>query len=103
MEPVSTMSESVPDDLARPAHAPRAWPWREAIIDLLARTRLAQPDGLAAAVNVAVAALGIEVTVYLIDYEQRLLHPMPEKARTSVTRCRSAPPSPGEPSWPRNR
>jgi len=75
------MSESTPDDLARPAHDGRAWPWREAIVDLLARTRLAHPDELGAAINAAVARLGIDITVYLIDHEQRLLHPVPEAGK----------------------
>ncbi|MEU4216409.1 PP2C family protein-serine/threonine phosphatase [Actinoplanes sp. NPDC026623] len=75
------MSDSTPDDLASPAHDRRAWPWREAIVDLLARTRLAHPDELAAAINAAVAPLGIDITVYLIDHEQRLLHPVPEPGK----------------------
>ncbi|GAA2846019.1 hypothetical protein Acy02nite_47770 [Actinoplanes cyaneus] len=75
------MSESTADDLARPAHDPRAWPWREAIVDLLGRTRLAQPDQIATAVNASTARLGIDITVYLIDYEQRLLHPVPEPGK----------------------
>ncbi|WP_433796410.1 PP2C family protein-serine/threonine phosphatase [Actinoplanes sp. CA-252034] len=75
------MSEFTRDDRARPAHEPGAWPWREAIVDLLARTRIAHPDELAAAVNAAVAALGIVATVYLIDHEQCLLHPVPEAGR----------------------
>src|SRR3954469_15546311 len=75
------MPDTTPDDTARPAHDPRAWPWREAIVDLLGRTRLAPPDDLARAVNAAVAPLGIDVTVYLIDHEQRLLHPVPEAGK----------------------
>jgi sigma-B regulation protein RsbU (phosphoserine phosphatase) len=75
------MPEPTSDDLARPAHDPQAWPWREAIVDLLARTRLAYPDELAAAVNAAVARLGIDITVYLIDHEQQQLHPVPEAGK----------------------
>src|SRR3954465_4329174 len=75
------MSEATSDDLARPAHDPQAWPWREAIVDLLARTRLAYPDELAAAINAAVARLGIDITVYLIDHQQRMLRPVPEAGK----------------------
>lgn len=75
------MPEFTADDQVRPAHDPQAWPWREAIVDLLVRTRLAHPDEIAAAVNAAVAPLGIDITVYLIDHEQRLLHPVPEPGK----------------------
>nr|BFE59060.1 PP2C family protein-serine/threonine phosphatase [Dactylosporangium thailandense] len=53
------------------------WPWRAAIVDLLARTRLAQPDELAAEVAAAVLPLGLEATIYLVDQEQRALRPVP--------------------------
>jgi phosphoserine phosphatase RsbU/P len=57
------------------------WPWREAVVDLLERTRLAPPDELPGLVNAAVAPLGLEVTIYLVDHEQRTLHAVPEPGR----------------------
>src|SRR5256885_12060901 len=55
-----------------------SWPWREAVVDLLELAQLAQPDGLAAAVNQAVRPLGLDMTIYLVDLEQRALRPLPE-------------------------
>lgn len=54
-----------------------SWPWRAAVAELLERSRLAQPDELAAAVAAAVAPLGLDVWVYLVDQEQRVLYPVP--------------------------
>jgi len=62
------------------------WSWREAVIDLLERTRFAQPDELPAAVNAAVGGLGLDITIYLIDHEQRTLWAVPEPGK--------APPAP---------
>ncbi|WP_433073604.1 PP2C family protein-serine/threonine phosphatase [Dactylosporangium sp. CA-052675] len=53
------------------------WSWRAAVADLLARTRLAQPDELAAEVAAAVLPLGLQATIYLVDQEQRTLRPVP--------------------------
>jgi hypothetical protein len=50
--------------------------WRSAVVDLIDSTRLAKPDDLVPAVNRAVAALDIEISVYLVDHEQRFLHPL---------------------------
>jgi hypothetical protein len=50
--------------------------WRSAIVDLVDSTRLAKPDDLVPAVNKAVAGLDIEIGVYLVDHEQRFLHPL---------------------------
>jgi hypothetical protein len=58
-----------------------ARPWREAVVDLLERTRLAQPDQMAAAVNAALAGLGLVMTLYLVDKEQRFLRPLPEPGK----------------------
>jgi phosphoserine phosphatase RsbU/P len=57
------------------------WPWRDAVVDLLARTRLARPDELATAVNQAVRGLGLDITIYLVDQEQRGLRPLPQPGR----------------------
>jgi phosphoserine phosphatase RsbU/P len=54
------------------------WPWRDAVVDLLARDRLAQPDQLADVVNAAAAPLGIEIVMYAVDQEQRSLRPIPQ-------------------------
>jgi GNAT superfamily N-acetyltransferase len=47
------------------------------LADLLQRTRLAQPDGLAVEVNAALAPLKLEAWMYLVDQEQRILRPVP--------------------------
>jgi hypothetical protein len=62
-------------DAARPADDGRRW--RAALADLLQRARLAQPDGLAAAVAAAAAPLALDVWMYLVDQEQRVLRPVP--------------------------
>ncbi|MFB9446868.1 serine/threonine-protein phosphatase [Dactylosporangium vinaceum] len=54
------------------------WPWRAAVADLLQRTRLAQPDELAGEVSAAAAPLGLAARIYLVDQEQRNLHPVPQ-------------------------
>ena len=53
------------------------WPWRAAVTDLLQRTRLAQPDEIAAAVAAAAAPLQVGARMYLVDQEQRILRPVP--------------------------
>lgn len=53
------------------------WPWRDALADLLRRSRLAQPDSLAAEVDAALAPLGLRTWIYLVDQEQRVLRPVP--------------------------
>jgi sigma-B regulation protein RsbU (phosphoserine phosphatase) len=55
--------------------------WRAAVVDLLARTRLARPDRLTVEVNAASAPLGVETVIYLVDHEQRTLHPVPHPGR----------------------
>jgi hypothetical protein len=62
------------------------WPWRAAVVDLLQRARLAQPDELSAAVAAAAEPLQLDVWVYLVDQEQRVLYPVP--------RPRTDPPEP---------
>jgi len=51
--------------------------WRDALVDLVAGDRLAQPDEFPAVVNAAVAPLAVEATMYVVDQEQRRLHPVP--------------------------
>jgi hypothetical protein len=55
--------------------------WREALVDLVGRDRLAQPDEFPAVVNAAVAPLGVEITVYVVDQQQRTLRPVPQPGK----------------------
>jgi phosphoserine phosphatase RsbU/P len=55
--------------------------WLDALIDVLDRSHLFQPDQLADAVGLAVSRLGIETTIYLVDDEQRALHAVPQGDR----------------------
>ncbi|MDG4826173.1 PP2C family protein-serine/threonine phosphatase [Asanoa sp. WMMD1127] len=55
--------------------------WHAAIVDLLRRVRLAQPDELAGEINTATRPLALEVTIYLIDHEQLRLRAMPERGK----------------------
>lgn len=48
------------------------------IADLLRATHLVQPSALAAAVNRAVQPLGMRLTIFLVDLEQRNLRALPE-------------------------
>jgi hypothetical protein len=51
--------------------------WHAAIVDLLERAKMAQPDALADEINAAAAPLGVAITIYLIDHEQQRLWPFP--------------------------
>jgi hypothetical protein len=55
--------------------------WRDAMVDLVAGDRLAQPDEFASVVNAALAPLGVDVTVYVVDQEQRVLYPVVEPGK----------------------
>lgn len=55
--------------------------WNAVVADLLERVKLAQPDELAEVVNSATRRMGVDVTVYLIDHEQRRLWPLPERGK----------------------
>ena len=55
--------------------------FRRALNDLLRSANNAKPGALAATVNEAVRPLGVDVTVFLADYEQRALRPLPEPAK----------------------
>lgn len=61
-------------------------PWQQAVVDLLEKARLAQPDELPAVANAAVAPLGLHITVYAVDQEQRTLRPVPGPAGPSQPR-----------------
>jgi phosphoserine phosphatase RsbU/P len=58
-------------------------PRHAALVDLLQRAHLCQPDELSVEINAAVRPLGLQITVYLVDYEQHRLWPLnePEKPR----------------------
>jgi hypothetical protein len=54
------------------------------LVALLEGTELAPPERLAEAAEAAGAALGVRVTVYLADYDQRALHPLPRQGAPDV-------------------
>jgi hypothetical protein len=49
----------------------------DALVTLLERAELAPPDRLPAVAEAAGRALGTRITVYLVDFDQRYLHPVP--------------------------
>ena len=55
--------------------------WRDALVRLLVGDRLAQDDELPTVVNEAVAPLGLEITIYVVDQEQRTLRPIRQPGR----------------------
>jgi phosphoserine phosphatase RsbU/P len=56
-------------------------PRHAALVDLLQRAHLCQPDELPAEINAAVSQVGLQITVYLVDYEQYRLWPLTERGR----------------------
>lgn len=46
-----------------------------ALIELLEGTELAPPERLPAVLDAAARVLGLRITIYLVDYDQRALHP----------------------------
>jgi phosphoserine phosphatase RsbU/P len=59
-------------------------PRHAALVDLLQRAHLCQPDELPAEINAAVSRLGLEITVYLVDYEQHRLWPLTERGKPTA-------------------
>jgi hypothetical protein len=55
--------------------------WHAAVVDLLGRSRMAQPDQLAEEINAATQRVGVEITVYLVDHEQQDLWALPERGK----------------------
>jgi len=51
--------------------------WQQATAALMKDGQLVQPSGLAAAVRDAVRPAGVDITIYLVDREQRTLRPLP--------------------------
>lgn len=56
-------------------------PWHAALLDFLHLTQQAQDDQIAECVRAALRPLGMDTTCYLVDEEQRHLHPLPERGR----------------------
>ncbi|WP_144123657.1 PP2C family protein-serine/threonine phosphatase [Catellatospora sichuanensis] len=61
-------------------------PWHAALLDLLHLTQQAQDDQVAECVSAALRPLGMETTCYLVDEEQRHLHPLAEHGKQSAAR-----------------
>jgi phosphoserine phosphatase RsbU/P len=55
--------------------------WNAALAELMRRCRDAQPDELPGLINDCCSALGVTITLYLVDLEQRRLWPVPENGR----------------------
>jgi sigma-B regulation protein RsbU (phosphoserine phosphatase) len=55
--------------------------WHAVIVDLLARLNFALGDELPDEVNKAIQPLGLEVSVYLVDHEQKRLWPLPRQGK----------------------
>jgi anti-anti-sigma factor len=55
--------------------------WHDCSATLLRSSRLIPPSGVADAINEAVAPIGIEVTVYLVDREQLALRALPRSGK----------------------
>ena len=55
--------------------------WLQAVRDILDRAHLCTPQDLPGAVNAALAPLGLRARIWLIDYEQTALWPLPEPGR----------------------
>ena len=57
--------------------------WYTALADLLDRSHQATGAELPAEINAALRPLGVTVTIYLVDHEQRRLRPVPEPGRAA--------------------
>jgi phosphoserine phosphatase RsbU/P len=60
--------------------------WRTALLGLLALDRMAQPDELPMVISAAAAPLGVDITIYAVDQEQRLLRPVPRPGSPEAAR-----------------
>lgn len=56
------------------------------VVELLDRVEMAQPDELAAEINTVTGRSGVDVTIYLVDHEQRHLWPVPETGKPTPPR-----------------
>ncbi|GAA1412011.1 PP2C family protein-serine/threonine phosphatase [Catellatospora coxensis] len=59
-------------------------PWHAALLDFLHLTQQAQDDQIAGCVSASLRPLGMEPTCYLVDEEQRQLHPLPEFGKAAA-------------------
>jgi sigma-B regulation protein RsbU (phosphoserine phosphatase) len=59
-------------------------PRHAALVDMLQRAHLCQPDELPTEINAAVSRLGFLITVYLVDYEQHRLWPLTERGKPTA-------------------
>jgi hypothetical protein len=57
--------------------------WLQALVDILERGKLAQPDELGREINAAMSPLGVDITLYLADLEQVRLWPVPEPGKSA--------------------
>ena len=63
---------------------PSTQQWYHSLAQLIDSTKNCQADELAWLVNVATKPLGLELTFYIIDHEQRQLHALPEKGKPTA-------------------
>lgn len=52
--------------------------WFEVVRQILSGAHLWQPDDLAPSVDAAISRLGLSSRIWLVDYEQTALHPLPQ-------------------------
>jgi hypothetical protein len=52
--------------------------WLQAVREILDRSHLWTPQDLACSINAALAPLGLRTSIWLVDYEQVALRPLPE-------------------------
>jgi sigma-B regulation protein RsbU (phosphoserine phosphatase) len=56
--------------------------WLEVLRKILSGAHLWQPDDLAPSVEAAVSRVGLRARIWVVDYEQRMLHPLPRPGAT---------------------
>jgi serine phosphatase RsbU (regulator of sigma subunit) len=59
----------------------RSEQWYLAILDMLREVNLCQPDELPQLVSAVTEPLGADIRIFLVDYEQRVLHELPPLGR----------------------
>ncbi|WP_329793444.1 PP2C family protein-serine/threonine phosphatase [Lentzea sp. DG1S-22] len=72
-----TWPHRVPYTFPSPGNRPRTGPLAS-LVDLLDGMHQAPPEHLPAAAERAGRALGLRISIYLVDYEQHMLHPLPD-------------------------
>ena len=61
----------------------RAEQWHLAILDLLREVNLCQPDRLPQLISAVTQSLALDIKIFLVDFEQRVLHEFGERSDTS--------------------